>query len=316
MYGVWCRTQENLPVFLQPWWMDAVCLHKKWQVVLSQSDGVVQVVMPYLIRKRLWISYIVMPQLTQVGGAWITNQQYSKTEIQQIALKIDQSIQQLHLGYYYQQFPLNSPIPLAMKELGYTVSERVTYRIDDCSDMDKVVSRYNRNKRRQLNKSRQYVVRQDALSAEQLFEFHQRALQAQGKVISYSKELLQTLVHNAESHQQGIIVSLHLPSESNQDPIAAAFYVWDNDSVHYLIAAQHPNYTDCGLMARLVTEGIRLAHKKNIAFDFEGSMIPGVAKHFQQFGATPATYYSVERFFNPAFHLLYQFYQFVTRKKR
>lgn len=315
-YCIWCQTQVDLPVFLQPWWLDAVCINKEWRIALFQSNGIVQAAMPYLIRKRLWIRYILMPQQTQIGGVWITDRQCSLVEIQQLPRQVDKAIRRLRLGYYYQHFPINSPIPLAMRDLGYTVSERVTYRINDCSDVEKVISRYNRNKQRQLRKSQQYIAREDILSAEQLFDFHQCALQAQGKVISYSKELLLTLVNSAITHQQGTIVSLHLPSETPQEPIAAAFYVWDNDSVHYLIAAQHPDYTDCGLMARLVTEGIRLAHKRNIAFDFEGSMIPGVAKHFQQFGATPTAYYSVERFFNPSFRLLYRIYQFITRKKR
>ena len=34
---------------------------------------------------------------------------------------------------------------------------------------------------------------------------------------------------------------------------------------------------------------------KNIIFDFEGSMLPGVAKFFKSFGAIENNYYSLEK---------------------
>ena len=41
-------------------------------VLLSlDENGNIQAVLPYLLRERVWMKYIVMPQQTQIGGIWI-----------------------------------------------------------------------------------------------------------------------------------------------------------------------------------------------------------------------------------------------------
>ena len=311
-YALWIASQPNAPVFFQSWWMDAVSVGKHWEAKVWDDNGEVIAAMPYLLRQRLGMRFVVMPQMTQLSGAWLA----SKANPVTIADAIDRHIRSLHLSYYYQQFPINSPIPPLLANRGYTVSPRVTYRIEDCSDVEKVIAGYNRNKQRQLKKSATFMLRQDNISPHEFYHFHQSALAAQGKVISYSESFLHQLLDAVLLHHQGTILTLYDNQSPAQVLIAVALYVWDADAVHYLIAAQHPDYQHQGLMARLVTEGIRLAHQRHLAFDFEGSMIPGVAKHFAQFGAIPATYYSVERCFNPLFRLFTSVYKYLTRRKR
>ena len=311
-YAQWLAQQPNVPVFLQPWWMDAVSIGKHWEAKVWEENGEVIAAMPYLLRQRLWMRYIVMPQKTQLAGAWLAND----TEPATIADAIDRHLKSLHLTYYYQQFPIHSPIPPLLANRGYTIATRVTYRIEDCSDVERVIAGYNRNKQRQLKKSAHFTLRQDDISPQAFFRFHQSALTAQGKVINYSEPFVTQLLSAAQQHQQGTVLTLYSNQTASPTLIAAAIYVWDSDAVHYLMAAQHPDFQHLGLMARLVTEGIRLAHNRHLAFDFEGSMIPGVAKHFAQFGAIPATYCSVERYFNPIFRLFTSVYRYLTRKKR
>ena len=346
-YALWIAEQPNVPIFLQSWWMDAVSIGKHWEVKVwetqpkmqccpgaqasspaecsdtqcnlgvqasspAEDNGEVIAAMPYLLRQRLGMRFVVMPQMTQLAGAWLASNANPET----IADAIDSHLKFLHLSYYYQQFPINSPIPALLAQRGYTVSPRVTYRIEDCTDVEKIIAGYNRNKQRQLKKSTAFTLRQDNISPHEFYHFHQSALAAQGKVISYSELFLRQLLDAVLQHHQGTVLTLYDNQSPAQTMIAVALYVWDADAVHYLIAVQHPDYQHSGLMARLVTEGIRLAHQRHLAFDFEGSMIPGVAKHFAQFGAIPAIYYSVERCFNPLFRLFTSVYKYLTRRKR
>lgn len=311
-YVQWIPSQTYIPIFFQPWWMDAVCDGKSWETKVWEENSGVLAAMPYLLRQRMGMRFIVMPQMTQLAGAWVSPTANPTT----IADAIHQHLLSLRLSYYYQQFPLNSSIPILLASKGYTIAPRVTYRIEDCSDVQKIIAKYNRNKQRQLKKSATYMLRQDNISPQEFHCFHRSALASQGKEISYSELFLEKLLAAVQQHHQGTILTLYDNQSATPLLIAAALYVWDADAVRYLIAAQHPDYQHCGLMARLVTEGIQLAHQRQIAFDFEGSMIPGVAKHFAQFGAAPATYYSVERYFNPLFCFCNSAYQFLTRRKR
>ena len=61
-YVEWAATQEFLPISMQPWWLDAVCAGKEWNVLLAEDENKnILGMMPYLLRKRLWYKYIVMP---------------------------------------------------------------------------------------------------------------------------------------------------------------------------------------------------------------------------------------------------------------
>ena len=37
-YIEWSAAQEYMPIFMQPWWMDAVCAGKEWDVLLVESQ--------------------------------------------------------------------------------------------------------------------------------------------------------------------------------------------------------------------------------------------------------------------------------------
>ena len=67
--------------------------------------------------------------------------------------------------------------------------------------------------------------------------------------------------------------------------------------MYYLIPCYDPQHKDSGASALLVLEAIKLARQQNVAFDFEGSMIKGVANHYKQFGSTRALYYGVEKYY-------------------
>ena len=73
--------------------------------------------------------------------------------------------------------------------------------------------------------------------------------------------------------------------------------------MYYLIPVYDPAFGDSGAGALLVLEAMKLAREKQVRFDFEGSMERGTAKHYKQFGSTPYTYFSVEKYYKPLFRL-------------
>ena len=86
-------------------------------------------------------------------------------------------------------------------------------------------------------------------------------------------------------------------------PYAAAFLVWDQHYLYYLIPAYDPAFNDSGASALLALEAMKLAREKHVHFDFEGSMEKGIAEHYRQFGSSPTKYYSVEKYYKPIFRL-------------
>ncbi|HIB29062.1 MAG TPA: hypothetical protein EYO24_00930 [Candidatus Marinimicrobia bacterium] len=69
-----------------------------------------------------------------------------------------------------------------------------------------------------------------------------------------------------------------------------------NDLQHYQIVFLN-GYDDSDkkgeAISLLLWNGILLAKEKNLTFDFEGSMVPGIAEFFRSFGSEASTYYQV-----------------------
>ena len=326
LYRNFCKLTPQLPIFMQDWWMDAVCAGKSWDVLLCVrtdagyrlSEGAdkeedVVAVLPYLFRERMWMRYVLMPQMTQIGGLWLCEVvRNDTTAARQICTLFMETIQTLRLSYYYQHYPLGSVAPQFMQDLGFKIKKRVTYRMEDLADLDNVINRFSKNKKRQLQKALSLHADYN-LNIEDFYRFHMDCLRQQGKAISYSREFLLVLERKTKRLNQSQILAIR---NADEQLLAAAFLVWDKHSMYYLIPCYSPLHKDSGAGALLVLEAIKLARKLGVAFDFEGSMIRGVAQHYKQFGSTPTTYYSVEKYYHWWFWFANAYNWFRERKMR
>ena len=300
-YSAWAAQQEFLPLMMQPWWMDAVCAGKEWDVLLAEdAEGHILGAMPYLIRKRLWHRYIVMPQQTQIGGIWVdANTTADHWACAEVCRQMSEQLAAMKLSYYYQQFWPHSLCVDAMQALGFKTKERITYRVEDLSNLDKVIESFSKNKRRQLQKALSLHAERN-MSIEDFYRFHQHCLETRRRKISYSREFLLVLERKTRRMEQSQVLSI---CNADGVPYAAAFLVWDKKLMYYLIPCIDTAYGESGAGALLVLEAMKLAREKHVIFDFEGSMDRGTAKHYRQFGSTEVKYYSVEKYYKPLFRL-------------
>ena len=329
IYRDFCQNTPELPIFMQDWWLDAVCAGKQWDVLLcvESADGShvlsvgeqdvqrerIVAVLPYLIRKRAWMRYIIMPQMTQIGGAWLREDvAHDVQKVEAIGQTLVQQLSALQLDYYYQHYPIDSPLVEYLRLQGFKVKERVTYRIEDLSNLDAVINAFSKNKKRQLQKALSLHADYN-LNIEDFYRFHMDCLHQQGKAISYSREFLLVLERKTKRLNQSQILAIR---NADEQLLAAAFLVWDKHSMYYLIPCYSPLHKDSGAGALLVLEAIKLARKLGVAFDFEGSMIRGVAQHYKQFGSTPTTYYSVEKYYHWWFWFANAYNWFREKKMR
>ncbi|MCR4665626.1 MAG: GNAT family N-acetyltransferase [Paludibacteraceae bacterium] len=300
-YIEWASAQEYIPLFMMPWWLDAVCAGKEWDVLLAEDEnGEIIGALPYLLRKRAWLRYIIMPQQTPVGGIWVTPEiTADRWKTAEVCRQLKEQLDGLKLAYYYQQYLPGSLCVNAMKALGFTAKERITYRVEDLSNLDNVIASFSKNKRRQLQKALSLHAERN-MDIEDFYRFHCQCLASRKRKISYSREFLLVLERKAKRAGQCEILSI---CNADGEVYAAAFLVWDKNYMYYLIPAYEPTHGDTGAGALLVLEAMKRAREKHVMFDFEGSMNRGTAKHYKQFGSTPTTYFAVEKYYKPLFRL-------------
>ena len=300
-YGEWAAAQEYIPLFMMPWWLDAVCAGKTWDVLLAEDEqGNILGAMPYLLRKRAWFKYILMPQQTPVGGIWVTPEVTSdRWKTAEVCRQLKEQLDSLGLAYYYQQYLPGSLCVDALKAYGFRAKERVTYRVDDLSDLDKVIESFSKNKKRQLQKALSLHAER-TMDVEDFYRFHVQCLANRKRKIRDTREFLRVLERKARRLGQCEILSI---CNADGQVYAAAFLVWDKQYMYYLIPVINKAFGDSGAGALLVLEAMKRARGKKVMFDFEGSMHKGTAWHYQQFGSTPTIYYGVEKYYKPSVHL-------------
>ena len=256
--------------------------------------------MPYLLRTRAWYKYIIMPQQTQIGGIWVTPEVTAdKWKTAEVCRLIKEQMDHMGLAYYYQQYLPGSLCVDAMRALGFKTKERITYRVDDLSNLDALINSFSKNKKRQLQKALSLHAERK-MEVEDFYRFHVQSLASHKRHIRYSREFLLVLERKARRLGQCEILSI---CNADGQVYAAAFLVWDKHYMYYLIPAIDLTFGDSGAGSLLVLEAMKLAREKQVRFDFEGSMERGTAKHYKQFGSTPVTYYSVEKYYKPIFRL-------------
>lgn len=89
------------------------------------------------------------------------------------------------------------------------------------------------------------------------------------------------------------ILLLAVSKDDCNDCHAAGFFAWDRQTMYYIAGGYNNSDKKGEAMSFLLWRGILLAKEKNLTFDFEGSMVPGIAEFFRSFGSEASTYYQV-----------------------
>jgi len=291
-YSEWTDQQEYVPVFMMPWWLDAVCAGKEWDVLLAEDgEGHILGAMPYMLRKRAWFRYIVMPPKTQIGGIWVTEEVTAdKWKTAEVCRQIKEQLDAMKIAYYYQQYLPGSLCVDAMGALGFKIRERATYRIDDLSNLDAVINAFSKNKKRQLQRSLSLHAERK-MEVEDFYRFHFRCLAARKRKISYSREFLLVLERKARRLGQCQILSI---CNADGQVYAAAFLIWDKNYLYFFLPCYDPAFGESGASALLVLEAMKLAREKHLRFEFGDPSDKITLKEHKQFAPTAIKYFSVE----------------------
>ena len=150
------------------------------------------------------------------------------------------------LAYYYQQYLPGSLCVEAMRGLGFKTKERVTYRVEDLSDLDAVIDKFSKNKKRQLQKALSLHADR-TMDIEDFYRFHCQCLASRKRKISYTREFLLVLERKARRLGQCTVLTVR---NADGEPYAAAFLVWDKKYMYYLIPAYTPAPVRCWFWKR------------------------------------------------------------------
>ena len=274
----WTRCIENASnsrFYANIWHLDRTAV--VWDAFVW---GDYEFVMPLPIRIKFGISYIYQPLFCQQLGIF-------PEPSKEIAAFFYNA---LFKKYSYCDVHINSQNPSVHSNIQMEFLPRVNYLLDLKYNYKSLAKSYSTNTKRNIAKANdnnfQFIT---GIQLEEYMAFKQQNLFDNLPKRDITK--LKSTISFGQFKGMGEIYGVY--SAENELCAAVYFCKW-KERVIYFSAASNKKGKELGAMYFLVDNFIKDNAEREIILDFEGSMVPGVARFYSGFGARTETYFQLK----------------------
>ncbi len=283
---------QYLPVQSRAFWWDATCGEEGWDaVLLPDKIGECLAAMPYRIEHKWGLRFLRAAPWATYGGVYLKpqasdrlyRQQAFEQQMSRSLLEHLPAADVLHFNFHPSWREVS-----AFRQMGAHALCRTTYVFDAGMDAAVIHRQMASSVRNHLRKARREGLSiEEGRDATAFCTLLERTLG--GKVLRAAGgcDSLVRLYAALLQHQSGLLLEARALSGKL---LAACLLVWDEHCLHFLLSAQNEEGRRLSAMYLLIWESIKLAARKGLAFDFNGSMLPAVESVFRSFGARRQTY--------------------------
>lgn len=299
-YRNFCKTVEDLPVFAQDWYLDAVCVDGIWDVAIIKKGNEIIATMPYFIKQKIGFSYSTIPLHVRHLGPYLVS---SKRNLKNEHLLYAELIEQLpKTAHFIQDFApmVTNWLPFYWK--GFKQSVRYTYIIR-LENMETVRQNMNRKVKRNIEKASEIVTIGHDISLEEFYEINKMSFTRQDISIYYPLESLQKLDAVLEVKN---CRKFFAAQDKNGAIHAVGYLIWDKTRSYGLLGGINSEFRSTNAITLLVWKMI--LYTKEVLnlpiFDFAGSMLPQIEPSRRQFGAVQEPYFRVWKYGSKVFEVM------------
>ena len=280
-------------IFEQPWWLDALA-PGKWRAAEVKRGDEVVARMPYTISKKLGMTMLYKPKLTQTLGPWLrpSTRKYANRlgEEKEAVEALIKQLPAAEITRIVCHPSFSNMLPFFWA--GFELSVKYTYRIPDISDLDAVWDGFSSTNRRNIRKAEKLVEVREGLGIDRFLDVHEMTFRRQGRKPTCSRELVKRLDAALEERGRRKI----LFGVDAQENIHSVLYTcWDDQTVYYLMGGGDPKLRNSMAGSLLMWRAIQHAATVGSVFDFEGSMMEPVERFFRGFGGIQTPFYYATR---------------------
>lgn len=282
---------HDIQVFAQPWYLDAVCdSEDDWRVILYKEKDRIIAAFPFEYKKGkhgLW--HIRNPWQAPRLGIWIDYQGKAKKSARELLEnKIVEDIisklpyyDEFHIAFdarfqNWQQFYRN----------GFQQTSYYSYILFGDEDLPQSLSQKTRWQIKSMYE--EFHVDED-ISLEEYWEFFEKSYVQRGRVIDYPKEKFFRLVQAVMEHDRGHLIAC---KDASGQIFSEACVFFDSRRL-YPMFNTYDTSTKRSTQPLVSLYSFDLAKHAGLIYDFEGSMIPGVANYNMKFNSTQEPYFVI-----------------------
>ncbi|GHT19259.1 hypothetical protein AGMMS4957_03110 [Bacteroidia bacterium] len=287
-YRLVLQNEPSIPLYLQDWWLDCVCGSRLWDVLLCENDaGQILAAMPVYMPCK---GVITMPPFTQSIGIWF-NHSLENANKQSVT---DYFIHQLPpIKSFLVGFDTSFTDWQPFSRAGYEQTTRCNYVLPDISNSEWLYRQLHENVRRNIQKAHRKfnITVRKSVPVDAFLRLNRMVYERQNRNAVCPK-VLKKVIEQALARKQGAIWGGY---DADGKLHSAVFLVWQSNRAYYIAAGSDPALRHSGAPAAVLRQAIQDVSEHAGTFDFCGSMLPGVAHFFQQFGASKTSYFVISK---------------------
>jgi hypothetical protein len=260
-------------IYAYSWYLDIVC--PGWDA-LVYSDY--EMVMPLTHNRKYGFDYLFQPFFTQQLGIFSSNKIDN--------LLIESFIHAIPSKYRFIEINLNKYNCLD-KLNGFNLKLNVTYELDLINNYENNFRKYKQNNIRNIRKAIDSKISiMKGLSVDEIFDLVKSSNLSPGIKEKHFK-MLHQLISAAIRYKCGYLYGAY---DERNTICAVGFFIYSNNKACFILSVSNNEGKKSSAMFLLVDEFIKDFSGQNIILDFEGSNIPGIARFYEGFGASPFNY--------------------------
>lgn len=254
------------------WYLDLVA-HEWSGLIRGDYDAV----MPLPIRKKLGIAYVFQPPLTQQLGV------FSSSLIPTGELHDFLSAIPGHIKYLNYNLNFSNDI----QGLTFQVIQKTNYELGLVKTYEEIRGGYKGNTRRKIQQANESVEIIEKINAMELVNLKRKNPDKIMEPAHYTwmHEFCENLISKGIAEIIG--------AKSDGKLCAAALFVKYGNRIYYLIPVSDPEGRKQLAMFALIDHMLKKYSGNDLIFDFEGSILPGIARFFAGFGGISYSYYGI-----------------------
>ncbi|MBK8055099.1 MAG: hypothetical protein IPK35_17950 [Saprospiraceae bacterium] len=310
-YKDFCHINEDqIPIFFQPYWLDILCHRGQWNVILNFSTkDTINGILVYYTTKKYGQSIITNPPLTPHTGIILLE----NNELQDSTKIIENLISKLPKITYFTQSCLpdyNQWLPIFWQ--GFNQTSRITYTIENIKQWHQNMC--SSQTQRKLNKGKTLFIFKESENIKDIYHFSEKLwLSKNIDPPIEEKQFIQLDKQLALKNKRKLLVAL----DYNNVVQSAVYLVFDQNIAYSLLIGSDPfNRNNYGAVHYLLAQAIKFSSQYVDNFDFEGSMIKGLAHLYSSFGARPKHYHRIYKAKNIFWDIAYRIKSYYDKSNR
>ena len=280
------RSSRQGAVYHEYGTLSALCT--SWSALLI-SDGDWKAVFPFERKRKYFIRYSFPTMFTQFLGPVIAlDSQDESTELSRLLAKRFRTMGRSLVANFSPRYEFDR----AWGNAGFKVEERVTHWLSLDRSFEDIQKAYSENIRRNIKKGKKrFEIKVNELDVKAAVDLFREEV---GASLAISETQYAGFIKWIGSLQDEDRATIY--SAKTQDGTCAGFAIIVHSGTHriYSMGALRAEWRNSGLSPLLLSSAIGDAIDDGAAiFDFEGSMVEGIARFFKSFGSEKVIYNTV-----------------------